>query len=525
MTASRSSTDANVRPRLSPAVGFGLGLLLLLLATRLPRLVGGAPVLDGDESILALMAKHAAEGEGVELFFYGQSFGLAVFESLAVAAFFLLFGISAASAKSAILCLWALGSLALILAVRKLAGARAAGLAAVLVVLCPAWGTWSMMARGYHVAGFTLTGLCLWGLACLGKSERPRAGISGVLGIGLGSLVLTQAIGFLSLAPIAVRVFWSRRFRSDLLAVAIGFLATLGTVYLATVGRLSDSWSPAFFTRIDPLEAVTRLPERIWVFFGGEYSYGTWTAPGPLTSVAAALWSLALVVAGYRLLVTLVKRERLGFAQACLLGILLVLALSLLVNNRRFGFRYFLPVAGLLIVFLAAETARFASWTRRARLVTVLGLAALGLSGLGAILEAPYYRPSPTLERTALTEGESMQALVDDLSAAGVRHVYSLHPTFQWKIIFTSRERILARWIDPDDRRPEYPRAVDRALLSGEPVALVGKPHQWERARNFLERQGYPLSRVRVSGGRYFWVPDPGARLVRTMGFRFSDPG
>jgi hypothetical protein len=44
--------------------------------SRLPQLTSPHLLLDGDEAILGLMAKHLAEGREAPIFFYGQAYGL-----------------------------------------------------------------------------------------------------------------------------------------------------------------------------------------------------------------------------------------------------------------------------------------------------------------------------------------------------------------------------------------------------------------------------------------------------------------
>ncbi|MGH2570943.1 MAG: hypothetical protein ACRDGR_06940, partial [bacterium] len=59
--------------------------------------------LDGDEAVVALMAKHFREGRGIPWFFWGQSYGFTFPEASLCAAFFAAFGDSALASKSAML--------------------------------------------------------------------------------------------------------------------------------------------------------------------------------------------------------------------------------------------------------------------------------------------------------------------------------------------------------------------------------------------------------------------------------------
>ena len=85
-----------------------LGSLTIVL-TRLPRLLGGGVVLDPDEAIVGLMAKHILDGKEVALFFLGQSYGLTIAESLFGALGYAALGASALSLKISTLVLWIIG--------------------------------------------------------------------------------------------------------------------------------------------------------------------------------------------------------------------------------------------------------------------------------------------------------------------------------------------------------------------------------------------------------------------------------
>ena len=90
---------------------FLLVVLLVGIASRLPQLLSPHLILDGDEAIVGLMAKHITEGKSVTLFFYGQKYGFAYLEALAGALSFKLFGYGALQLKAAMLGIW-VGSLA-----------------------------------------------------------------------------------------------------------------------------------------------------------------------------------------------------------------------------------------------------------------------------------------------------------------------------------------------------------------------------------------------------------------------------
>ena len=72
-------------------------LAILAAVSRLPYIHSPFMFLTGDEAVLGLMAKHTFEGKVIPAFFYGQHYGLCIFETLAGALAFSMGGVSAIS--------------------------------------------------------------------------------------------------------------------------------------------------------------------------------------------------------------------------------------------------------------------------------------------------------------------------------------------------------------------------------------------------------------------------------------------
>src|SRR5262245_20079303 len=96
-----------------------VGGAVLIPLSRLPQILGDQFFPDGDECVLGLMAKHLAAGEQLPVFFYGQKYGFSLLEAGTGALAFLAVEQSPAVLKLAMLCLWSLGWLAMVLAVRR----------------------------------------------------------------------------------------------------------------------------------------------------------------------------------------------------------------------------------------------------------------------------------------------------------------------------------------------------------------------------------------------------------------------
>ena len=129
-------------------------LTALSITSRLPQLLSPHLLLDGDESIVGLMAKHVAEGREFPIFFYGQNYGLAVVETIAGASSFVLAGMGAVQLKVAMLALWTIGVVCHFVALSRLLGERRAFRVALILILVPAWGVSSMKAWSGYITAF-----------------------------------------------------------------------------------------------------------------------------------------------------------------------------------------------------------------------------------------------------------------------------------------------------------------------------------------------------------------------------------
>lgn len=120
----------------------------IALMVRLNLLFASHFVVDADEAIVGLMAKHIVEGRGVPVFYYGQHY-MGSFEALCVALGFFLFGVSGVVLKLIPL-LFALALIPVIYQLcLELAGRNTARLAALFIALPPmGLVEWSSKARG-----------------------------------------------------------------------------------------------------------------------------------------------------------------------------------------------------------------------------------------------------------------------------------------------------------------------------------------------------------------------------------------
>ncbi|MBN1558028.1 MAG: glycosyltransferase family 39 protein [Lentisphaerae bacterium] len=480
----------------------------LVLLTRLPQLTSGM-LPDGDEAVLGLMARHLAQGKALPLFFYGQNYGFSLLEAGTAAGLFALFGSSTAVLKLAMLLLWCLGGLFLVLSVRDYVSRSAAAIAALLLASCPAWFLWSMKARGGYISAFLLCHLTIWLTARLGGMPRGRGAVAALIGGNLILVYLCQPLWLAGLLPFLFLGLgrWTRR---DYAWIGAGALAAaVAGVWLKA--RAGTYYDPGLFGYVDAGAGLAALPERVRTAFGGSYYLGRPVDSGWAVRAAGAVWAGLFVLAAAAAVWKIARRRISGFALCCLIGMTAPVLLSAVSDSPLFGYRYLLPAPGFLVMLLAREWAD-ARGRRRSLLQAAGGLAVL--SGLAA---APYFAGFPYdggEGETALTQEAALGRLIDELEERGIGHVYCLDPSLQWNLMFASGERILARWKEPEDRCPGYPRAVDRALRAGRPAAIVGKRRQLAGVRENLREVAV------CETAAYFFAPVEREAIVRALGFR-----
>lgn len=503
---------------------FLVGGILLIVSSRLVQLFSGSIELDSDEAILALMSKHIIEGRDFAIFFYGQTYGLSIIESLTGAVFFGLFGYSDVCLKAAMLLLWVIGWVFFVLAVKKHAGICVSCAAGLVLIFCPAWSVWSMMARGGYVTAFLLNNVCLWLFVCFYQAGKIGTSKYIFFGSLLGLLFLSQSIWFLSFLPfVALLLLQEKKLRSAVL-LGLSFFATSGIIFsLATTGK-TTAYLPVFSFRPDIFVSLRLLPERLWVFFTGQYYMNVPTASrGLSTTISACFWSGLFFLSVFVTVYNLIKRRGHRIAYASFLSMAVVLGLTALLESEIFYYRYLLPTAAAIIFFYFARVTDLNHLRYRWKVILLsVGFVIVVAGGISTVDAKNFY------ERRVLgdyTANAARRKLVENLLSDGIQHVYCLEPLLQWNIIWDSKERIIARWIEPVDRYPAYPKAVDRAFYSGEKVALVGTEVFLKDVQQIMFVSKEPQAKLKIVEGHYFRIDQPSLQLLKNLGFKLHNPG
>ncbi len=322
-------------------------LVAVSVVSRLPQLLSPNLLVDGDEAVLGLMAKHLAMGREFPIFFWGQHYGFSSIEAMAGAFGFLLLGTNAVSLKLAMLALWTMGVLFLFLAQARLIGVHRSFWIMMVFLLTPAWAVWSMKARGGYLTSFTATAALLWLLVQDRERETPLRWL--VAGALTFLIYLAQPLWLPAVLPFLILVLLSRR---SLLCI-VSYLA----VPIVMVLLVRTSSGGLVIGNPDVFGSFPPLWRQIWVSMTGTYYLARSFDPGPITGIMAVLWCCVLPAA------VVLQLYRLVTGRYCLWSHVLFISafgtiISELVMLKARDARYLLPLGGLLIMLAGIELPR-----------------------------------------------------------------------------------------------------------------------------------------------------------------------
>jgi hypothetical protein len=491
--------------------------------SRLPQLLSPNLLVDGDESIVGLMARHLAGGREFPLFFWGQHYGLSTIEAMAAASTFIVFGSGPIALKASMLALWTVGVVFLFLTCAKLVGSRRAFWIALVFVAMPAWAVWSMKARGGYITAFTAAAALLW--LCVQDRERQTPLLWVVAGVLTWLIYLAQPLWLPGLVPILLATLISRRSWACALAWTA---AIIGMALL--IRTTADAASPPM-GNLDVPGSVPLMARQIYALLTGAHEY-FWTddPPGVATVVAAALWCSVVAATAMVQVIRLAAKQYCRWSHLLFLSICCTLGSQLVLMHSRDA-RYLLPLPAFLVMLAAIDLADFVDRNRVPGKFAAGIAAAFLVLGSVSMIEFRSFSPMWPNAPTSLSESKRMEHLFAYLGVEDARHVFSMNGLLQSQLAFYSGEKIVARWSAFDERHQPYVDEVDRALAAGERVAVVGytntsgAPGCWDLpiCTGGIERLVLNPEQIFTVDGKYFAYVGADRELLERLHFRFPD--
>lgn len=494
-------------------------LCLILAATiRLDFLSAGKFVIDADEAIVGLMAKHVLEGGAIPTFYYGQHY-MGSLEPLLVSASFALFGISNFTMQLIPFCFSLLVVVVLYLIGHEIGGRFVGRVSALLGAVPPVTlVVWSSKPRGGFIEVVFLGALAIFLTLRWIKASNPSSAMTIWIGLtlGLGWWVNNQIlyfmlpIGFMMAATLISSEDSVSAIRRLIALVRHGLLGTLAFIVggspfwiyqvendFASFGLFGSSTMKEILDHAEGL-VDTALPILIgakhsWqitdIFPGSSLIYGT--VYGFL--IFLVLWWRRGALA--RLCILRVDRRR----PVELLFLFLVSGSAVFVISS-FGWlvqapRYLLPLYVGIFPLTALGIYRVWRWTpigATAVISCVLGFSLYSSYGNGRALPG-----EPVVfngERVSKDHAELITWLYDQ-KIRWVRTNYWIG----YRLAFETGERVKFQVVHEPrtDRIPAYREASKEIPKNSMPLILV--PSQAVLTKRALAKLGYHFNEVRKS--------------------------
>lgn len=437
-------------------------VIFLCFISRMPQLLSQNLILDGDESILGLMAKHFLELKDVPLYFYGQSYGFSFIEVLFTRLFYALFGITDCAVKLAMLSLWTIGIVFFYKALKALKIKNNPWiplLITLVFIFSPSFAVWSMKARGGYLTAFTLSSILLF--LVLKTKEHLTLLRSFMMGVLLIFIYQAQPLWLAGIFPFIVYYFYKNLNVKTILSTCSGCGIGIVVFYFIKLG-LPTFWQPAVLGKPDfSFASFLSVFDRMFVYFTGNYTYGKMGMHSIFgTKVLSILMIILLFISIGTGVFYLVKRKKGNLLlYASLFSVLSTLGYLFFIHNT--AYRYLLPLTGfaLLLIALVLKQIKWRKWVNFF-LVIWIGFGAYSL----------YCFKDYSFENKS-----ALVALVHKLENNKVNYIYCEGGLLQWQIMFYSKEKVIARYYYNTDRYPAYIKTVNTAFKNNrKQTALVG---------------------------------------------------
>ena len=495
-----------------------MAILLVALATRLVFLLDNRFVIDADEAIVGLMAKHIAEGKEFPLFYYGQHY-MGALEAYFASLLFLLIGSTPLALQLVPMICSLIVVVLLFFLGRAIAGERAGLLAAAFAAIPPpAFLIWNLKARGGFIEVLLLGAVALLLTHRWLASEFYRPRLVALLGFvcGIGWWVNNQMLYFMVAIAVSAGIFHvklvtnaaiSRRHSISMLLCRtitggmvgiVGFFLGGAAFWFYNITKGFPSFS--MFQSVDTARFAQQLKgvfsQALPALLGARRFWHANEVFGGATVIAASIMTSLLVA------VFLVRRDKAFLSEKgkALLDTIIFLFLSccIIFAKSSYGWfvsapRYLLPIYIAIFVLLGVCVQYLMARRWSVGVLCAIGLFAF--NGTCLFLGGKAIPGQPLVfgrGRVPVSNEEAIKELVK----RGIKEVRASY-WVGYRLAFESQERVTFRMIGSpyQIRIKEYERAADKDLV---PILLVGR--EAAVVVPALSRLGYSFNREKLGG-------------------------
>jgi|GEM_PF-2611564 len=456
-------------------------IVALCLLSRLPQLISPELYCDGDECVVAIMAKEMYAGREIPLFFWGQRYGFSLFECASILPFYLLFGYTTVAVKLGILSVWTTGTVLLYKVLYKLMDYKLYPSMLMIAgfILFPAWMLQSMKAWGGPVTSYMLSNLILYLLIC--KSYYQRWWFHLLIGILIALVYESQRLWLVGVLPVWIYMLYDKKklIWSAPTLVLAACICVLLWYYKQDIPE----------THIMPIsipESIRmtlfrfeRFPKYLYGSLHGNYFFATHENPNFFNAfIAIAGCALFFAVLIYGILHCASADKLKTMLTATIVFAPLVMVYSIFTEGPE-G-RYLLPVSGYVVVPLAIIINNLGKrkWHTTAIYIFLL------MEGVSTVC---FYGFSDM----SVGRKGSVKGIVNYLKKEQIKYVYTADCMVPLELMFYSGNSIFARMPYQPARDQAASDSVDNALKRGDRVAVVkyndGSDTAWDNTQKFSD--------------------------------------
>lgn len=513
-----------------------LSLILCLAALwRYCFLQATNSVIDADEAIVGLMARHILDGGEWPIFYYGQNY-MGSFEAILSAGVFWLIGASSTALKVVPLVFSLYLIVAIYIFTKHIASEWAAKVAVLLAAFPPSALTiWSTKARGGFVEIVAIGTISLLLTYLMVNQPKDRVRNTALLGlsVGLGWWINNQMIYYALAAALIFAIFAPRAF---------GWSAALRTAGIGVLSFIIGSL-PFWYANLFLEPRFATFTELLGRAAPGEGSFskhllGFFTESLPILVGAARFWSDAEVFDGAKLFFALLylllfvlfsafffssaqdKNSKTARLVAYGLFVSFFLVMAVIFSASSFGWlsrapRYLLPLYSVLFCVCGIGIYQLRLMFHRRGFIRSGDLACytvltvlLGSGVVSNFHQGTWYRPGEPVtfqdDRVATDHSE----LYRWLSTKGYTHIFTNY-WIGYRVAFETAERVtFSRYGEPRDLRiPRYENK-DEAILPKDRVYVTG-PKEALVLEARLVGQGFTYKTSSASGYQLIYDIEP----------------
>ncbi len=437
-------------------------IVVICILSRIPQLISDNLLLDGDECVLAIMAKHIYTWRDFPLFYYGQTYGFSIVECLFIIPFYFITGFTTISVKLGMLLLWTTGVLFLYkLFIRINKGYRWLPLLLILVFIwSPAWAVWSMKARGGYLTSFTLTSIVLNVLFGENRSYKTFF-LSGVLCF---FIYQSQPLWIPGLLPFLFYFLIKEKKVLPLLYFVLPVLILSVLFYFYKQDIIQFGTIPYYLPKGEIVIRLCRIPNFLYYSLHGNYYFHDIQQP----NLFCAFYAIAITILVFSLPLiaaynVVTRRKGTYLFNISTLSILFSLACTILCIY--YEPRYLLPVSGYAFISLILLL-NYAGIGRNILKISAFVFITAGIISLITFYD---FKFSPIREK-------SLHKALGYLIEKRVNYAYTDNNLFTWQVIFYSNEKVVCRERQLPGRYQKYFREVDSAFYNGAKVGYIVPP-------------------------------------------------